>query len=305
MDKKGIKNFSLEALGKIQTIAEKEDLTYSGCFLARRNSEKLKRMEIFKYPCRINAFIAILCIKGSAKVIHNLQRYTIVKNCLFVSIPNSIIQIESWDDCEIYITAIDEDYAKRVSVDYKKMISVYVGMKKCPYIGLNRNEAKSLSRTFHNMSNDMMLFRDRAYSDEIMNASLNLSAYKFFSIISKYQELLPGKHKQTTSRQDDHYNKFIQLLDKNFKNERSIGFYASQICVTPKYLSSLIKKMSGRTAAEWINGMVIMEAKHLLKYSNMNIQEIAEYLNFPNQSFFTQYFRRETGTTPGSYRKEP
>ena len=305
MDEKGIKNFSLESLGKIHSVAEEEDLAYNGCFLARRNSERLRQMEIFKYPCRINAFIAILCIKGSAKVIHNMQRYTIVENCLFVSIPNSIIQIESWDDCEIYITAVDEDYAKRMSIDYKKTISVYVGMKKCPYIGLTRNEAESLSRTFHNMSDDMMLFRDGAYGDEIMNTSINLSAYKFFSIISKYQDMLPGERNLITSRQEDHYNKFIQLLDRNFKNERGIRYYASQICITPKYLSSLIKKMSGRTAAEWINGMVILEAKHLLKYSKMSIQEISEYLNFPNQSFFTQYFRRETGITPGCYRREP
>ncbi len=63
--------------------------------------------------------------------------------------------------------------------------------------------------------------------------------------------------------------------------------------------------MSGITAAEWINGMVILEAKHLLKFSRMSIQEISEYLHFPNQSFFTQYFRRETGMNPGCYRVNP
>jgi AraC-like DNA-binding protein len=305
MDDKGIKIFSLEALGKMHAVAGDDDLVYNGCFLARRNSERLRQMEVFKYPCRINAYIAILCIRGSAKGIYNMQRYTLRENCLFVSIPNSIIQIESWNDCEVYITAIDGDYAKRMAIDHKKAIPVYMGMKKSPYIHLTQCEAEILAQTFNNMSNDMKQFRGEAYNDEILSTSINLSAFKFFSIISKYQDFNYGKESPVKWRQEDHYNKFMQLLDRNFKKEHSTGYYASEICISPKYLSTLIKKMSGMTAAEWINGMVIMEAKHLLKYSGMSIQEIAEYLSFPNQSFFSQYFRRETGVSPTSYRREP
>lgn len=304
MDERGIKVFSLESLGRMHDVSSIGDLAYKGCFLARRDSERLRKMEILKYPCRINAFIAILCIRGSAGVIHNMQRYRIGEDSLFISVPDSIIQVESWDDCEVYITAIDEEYAKRMAVDYKRAISVYVSMKKSPHIKLNRKEAESLSQTFNNMSNDMILYRGEAYDDEILSTSINLSAYKFFSIVSKYQDFTTGRNDQDSGRQEEHYNRFIQLLDKNFKKERSIGFYASELYITPKYLSTLIRKMSGMTAAEWINGMVIMEAKHLLKYSAMSIQEIAEYLSFPNQSFFSQYFRRETGVTPSSYRRE-
>ncbi len=129
MDEKGIKSFSLESLGKMQSVAGEDDLVYNGCFLARRDSEKLRQMEVFKYPCRINAFIAILCIRGSARGIHNMQRYTIKENCLFLSIPNSIIQIESWDDCEVFITAIDEQYAKQMAIGQKKAISVYLARR--------------------------------------------------------------------------------------------------------------------------------------------------------------------------------
>ena len=305
MDEKGIKSFSLESLGKMQSVAGEDDLTYNGCFLARRDSGKLRQMEVFKYPCRINAFIAILCIRGSARGIHNMQRYTIRENCLFLSIPNSIIQIESWDDCEVFITAIDEDYAKQMAIGQKKAMSVYLGMKRSPFIELTRSEAESLIQTFNNMSSDMKLFRGGAYDDEILSTSINLSAFKFFSIVSKYRSFDSGAGAPAKGRDEEHYNKFMQLLDRNFKKERRIGYYSSEICITPKYLSTIIKKMSGITAAEWINGMVILEAKHLLKYSRMSIQEISEYLHFPNQSFFTQYFRRETGITPGCYRREP
>jgi AraC-like DNA-binding protein len=70
-------------------------------------------------------------------------------------------------------------------------------------------------------------------------------------------------------------------------------------------MTTLIKKTSGRSAMDWINDYVIMEAKNLLRYSEMSIQEISEYLNFSNQSFFAQYFKRVTGCSPSDYRDRP
>jgi AraC-like DNA-binding protein len=79
-------------------------------------------------------------------------------------------------------------------------------------------------------------------------------------------------------------------------------FYADKMHLSPKYLSAVVKKVSGQTPSNWIDGLVIMEAKNLLKYSEMNIQEIAYQMNFPNQSFFGKYFKQRTGMTPSTYR---
>ena len=81
-----------------------------------------------------------------------------------------------------------------------------------------------------------------------------------------------------------------------------MGCYAEQLHLTPKYLTTLLRSTTGRTASEWIDEYVILEAKNLLKYSTMNIQEIAYYLNFPNQSFFGRYFKQHTGKPPSAYR---
>ena len=83
-----------------------------------------------------------------------------------------------------------------------------------------------------------------------------------------------------------------------------MSFYAKQLNITPKYLSSVVKEVSGKTAARWIDESVILEAKALLKYSGMSIQEIAYYLNFPNQSFFGSYFKRNTGMSPSQYKAQ-
>lgn len=81
-------------------------------------------------------------------------------------------------------------------------------------------------------------------------------------------------------------------------------FYANKLCLTPKYLSKLVKQASGRSAPDWIDEFVILEAKNMLKYSNMPIKEIVFRLNFPNQSFFYRFFKTHTGMTPSEYRNK-
>lgn len=102
------------------------------------------------------------------------------------------------------------------------------------------------------------------------------------------------------SRQEIFFGKFIALLTQYHTQERSVTFYAEKLCITPKYFSTLIKKQTGKSAAQWIDDYVILEAKNLLKFSGMSIQEIAYHLNFSTQSFFGKYFKHQTGLSPAN-----
>ncbi len=95
----------------------------------------------------------------------------------------------------------------------------------------------------------------------------------------------------------------MKLLEAHHKSQRNVSFYARQLNITPKYLSAAVKEVSGKTAARWIDESVILEAKTLLKYSGMSIQEIAYHLNFSTQSFFGKYFKQHTGTSPSRYKR--
>ena len=86
------------------------------------------------------------------------------------------------------------------------------------------------------------------------------------------------------------YDSFIKEIQKNYTKERSISYYADLLCITPKYLSQVVRKVSGRFAGDWINDFVILEAKALLKSRKYTIQQVADMLNFANQSFFGKYF---------------
>ena len=95
---------------------------------------------------------------------------------------------------------------------------------------------------------------------------------------------------------------FLELVQQYYRQERLIQFYAAKLCITPKYLSKLVKEHTGRAAADWIEQHVILEARAMLQSSDLSIQQIATSLNFPNQSFFGKYFKRATGVSPKQYR---
>ncbi len=122
----------------------------------------------------------------------------------------------------------------------------------------------------------------------------------FFNTLGIYaSRLKTSVHK---SRKEDLLIKFIQILEDNFMTERSVTFYADKLFVTPKHLSAVLKEISEKTAGEWIDLRVILEAKLLLRSTGLNIQEISTKLNFANQSFFGKYFKHLTGMSPRDYR---
>ena len=107
----------------------------------------------------------------------------------------------------------------------------------------------------------------------------------------------------SSARTKQIFDRFISLVNEHHNSQRNMAFYADELCLTPKYLSKLIKQASGRSAPEWIDAFVILEAKNMLKYSDMAIKEIVYKLHFANQSVFYKFFKAHTGLTPSEYRK--
>ena len=95
----------------------------------------------------------------------------------------------------------------------------------------------------------------------------------------------------------------MQLLSRNFAEQRSVNWYAAQLQLTPKSLSQLIKNVSGRTVGQWVSVLVVMEIKSLLRNTDLSIKEISSGMNFPSQSLMGRYFKNYTGLSPLDYRR--
>lgn len=107
---------------------------------------------------------------------------------------------------------------------------------------------------------------------------------------------------RSTYRRNPLVDRFLVLVQQNFKEQRQIDFYARQLGVTPKHLSRILKQSTGFTAADWIRNYILLEAKVMLKSSELSMGQISSQLNFPSQSFFAKFFKNATGMTPKQFR---
>ena len=125
------------------------------------------------------------------------------------------------------------------------------------------------------------------------------------SFIIAIHEHNQSKHISTDeSRQQVLFHSFLQLVGEHCTHERSLAYYASQLCITPHYLSTMVKQVSGTNGTTWITRAVCLEAKIRLRHSDQLVSQISDDLNFPNPTFFNKYFKREVGMTPGEYRSK-
>ena len=104
------------------------------------------------------------------------------------------------------------------------------------------------------------------------------------------------------SRKDEICRQFLDLLIQHYKESRSVSFYADRLFITPKSLSATLRSVTGKRAGQLIDDYVLLQAKVMLKTTNMTVQQISEELNFANQSFFARYFKHLSGLSPTQYR---
>ena len=142
---------------------------------------------------------------------------------------------------------------------------------------------------------------DATYRSEVVKGYLYVSVASFLSKlggISRQEKVI-----YDGSRENELYLQFMDDLQVYGSKERMVSFYADRCCVSPKYFSKMIHLASGKTPIQLIRERVIVEAKVLLNSTDMSIQQIAEALNFPNDSFFCRYFKLEVKISPLKYRE--
>lgn len=286
-------------LNELITMAggEKRPGIMGECIAANSASE----MEIFRFPSRLNALIIGVGTEGETSLTSNLQEFRLKKDSLFIFSPKHILQVQSNNRFKAHLIVIAPDFLKRINLDTKRMMPLFLQFGSLPCMELTHAESQSL-RSFISMVEQELKGSETDFSSEIIGGLIAATIYKVGDILTHYLTEHPEVDSPIHNRAEEYFRQFTELLGEHYKHERSVGFYARQLCITPKYLTTLIKRISGKSVSEWIDNYVILEAKTLLKYSNMSVQEIAYYLNFPNQSFFGSYFKRNAGMSPSQYK---
>ena len=292
-----LNSFTLAEL--IDLAGEQRQGLMRECITASSDSQ----MQVFRFPCRIDAFIIGVGTEGETSVSFNLHEFKLKKDSIFIFTPKNVLQVNSQQYFKADVIAISPDFMRRINIDIKNMMPLFLKFVENPALTLTPEESRSMRGMIAQIERETR-GPETHFSFDIVSGLIAATIYKVGDIMYHYLAEHPEGQNNSHNRAEEYFKQFTHLLGEHFREERSVGFYARQLCITPKYLTTLIKRISGQSVSEWIDNYVILEAKTLLKYSTMSIQEIAYYLNFPNQSFFGSYFKRNTGMSPSQYKAQ-
>lgn len=252
---------------------------------------------IFKIgqPYRLQEGRIAIITNGRARVLINLIEYIFRPNYISLIAPGSIIQIiETSQDFDAHIMAIEHNF---LPVSGKEeFFAHFLQRKKNLLLPLTTTEQVQIEN-FITVMWDVL--QEPVFRKEVIQHLLAGLLYNIEYIAKNkgQSESSPLTH------QNDIFQRFISLVNTYSKTERNVSFYADKLCLTPRYLNTVIRQASQQTVMDWINQSIILEAKVLLKHSNRLVYQISDELNFPNPSFFSKFFKRMTGMTPQEYQK--
>lgn len=268
-------------------------------------------MRIGELPLRINGWLMILCHKGSISFDIDFKICEVNSHELCCVGLESLLRIRTdlSKDFDVSLLFLSPDYMRNLNLD---MSMINLGaVARARHSGARAFQVSDTD--FESLDNIIKIIHLNSNSDDtvkldnhkhFMIRSLVLAMiYDIMSIEAKGTNTEDVEDSRKLPRRAAYVHRFMLLVQEYHNQERSVAFYADKLYISPKYLSLIVKEATGRSAVQWIDDMVILEAKNLLRFSGKNIQQVAYALNFANQSAFGKYFKHITGKSPSQYLK--
>ena len=293
MKQDGIKRASIDKLkSRFETSYYSEDMVITPLVMFR---------ELDDLTALIQGVSIGVTVSGTAKIKINGKFHELRPNTLFIFNENTVIeQVKASIRSSGYMITYSRQYLNSIHVDTQDLISIYHGFLDEPCVQVDPEEAAYIHDISKLMRSVLCDYAPTPNREKIISSLFAAMFHYVMGILQKHS--LPAGNDSVSNRTDELFNKFLDLLREYCSTERSVEFYASKMGITPKYLSLILKKKSGRNASKLIDEAVVYEAKRLLKYSGMSINEIALKLNFASQSFFGKYFKQRVGVSPSRYK---
>lgn len=250
-------------------------------------------------------FIALLfCTQGNMELDINEEHYYVGTNDVLVCKRGTLLhRINVHKGCMGKLLCVTREYADRLLMRGTCRWESVIHAQRYPLLHLQSREQQLIHAYYKLFA---LKIENYYYNPQSEVDCIFLSFFQDFQqIVLRYagqrECMVLGNN---TSRQEELFKRFIGLLKENFRRERSVSFYAGRLCLTPKYLATVVKRVSGQGVPKWIDSYLIGEIKSLLRCTNLTVGEISVQLNFPNSSFFGKFVKARTGETPGNLRRK-
>lgn len=247
------------------------------------------------HPYRNPLVVAVYCTSGVGKGRVNTQIYDLQSHSMMIVLPGQITElIDLSPDFQATYIIMSDEFVSSLGIGNTFSLGNIVASS--PKV-LLQDRAKDAFESYLSMCRNLIPTESNPNRLEI----LQLLTKAFFLGLGYF---LHGAKQSIVTRNEELTTSFIKLVEDNYTKHRELGFYAEKLNLTPKHLSRVVKQTSGKSAMEWIEKHVILDAVSQLLSSNISIKEIAYRLNFPSQSCFGKYFSRVVGVSPATYREQ-
>lgn len=274
--------------------------SFSNDFVVKIATEVYEN-EKFDYLYRTEFFFVILVLRGEITVNINNQEYKVHEHQLVVTAPNDIKRsLCAMEGSIVSGVAFTPNFLAQIA-EFKNLPEVfnYISYQGSPLWSPDLPDFNRMKEVTEQLSFRYHGQKEHSFGKEILKNVFNIFLYELGGIAQKYAPV-----KNTTFTRKEHLvMQFVNMLQKRFKEQRNVQYYANELNVNPKYLTQTVKEVSGKSAGELIDDFVIQEAKLLLTDSSLSISEVGDILHFSDQSFFGKFFKRHTGFSPSEFRK--
>lgn len=256
-----------------------------------------KRHFQVKYPHRHDFFEVLYLAHGSGYHVIDSNKYKIEPPCVFFLSPGQAHMLELSHDIEGYIFIFTAEFYLLNRINRNRLIEFpffyTIQQKNPPLILKNKADDQFLCSLFQKA----VLETNTQENVELLRSLLDVILNFCSQIYPSEQGPLKGKGHLMVKR-------FYQLVEENFMQNLTVNEYAEMLAITPNHLTQTIKQLTGKTSAGFIKAKQVLEIKRLLVHTNLSVSEIAAQMNYTDQSYFSKFFKKETGFTPMVYRKE-
>lgn len=247
-------------------------------------------------PFIADATVALFLISGTVELQVNMVDYTMQAPCMLITLEGMVVRHGRCSEhAKMDIIVISKKLTDDILAEGNVSLQLRHLILQSPIFPVAGSNV--ILRSFNLLLRVLVRDRDNQYRVEAVKY-MTLTLFCGFAL--NRSKALPA---QSLSRKEALAKQFMDLVRNNYREVRNVAWYADKLCVTPKYISQVVKDTTGRPALDWIDEFAIIESKALLKSTDLSIDQIAVKLNFASSSLFSKYFKRVTGISPRQYRK--
>lgn len=249
------------------------------------------------YPFKLTFTLVMFCLRGTMRVRLQLKEYVLSENDVLVVLPGTIGEcLEVSAAAEVAIIGLSghrlwKGQQSSLSMAFLRLLTA------TSLIHISSTQMEECMILYHSMRKKL---EQPGYKFKLEAIAGYLQVF-FYNGCQWLLEYDRQQVRKVESRQEKLFEDFLELVQTHYRAHRNMCFYAEKLCLTPKYLSQVIWEVSDRHAPDWIRDYVILEAKALLKSGRYTVQQVGDFLNFANASFFGKYFKAAVGCTPRQY----